>query len=350
MCAPRRAANGHFLELCMSMRILISLTILISLAAADELHKAPRRTTQPPKLGIKTPGVQIPFANLKPEAEFEAPAKPEWLFFSGSAFAPAKDTIERIDPKTNQKADPIAGLTKPCGGMTSAFDSLWAPVCSTSSLVRIDAKTFKITQTIAAGVASVAGVIAATVDSIWLLTDDKTTLSRIDPDQNLVVGELRVPAGCRSLTFGETALWLACPAENKVLRVNSVTNLVDKAIEVSAQPQALAVGQGSIWVLCRKDGKIDRIDPKTNKVSKTIDLGVPGVDGQIAFGEGSVWVTQTGFPLARIDVASENVLQQFTGEGGGAIAVSPGAIWLSNVKAGTIWRIDPKRVVATLPD
>ena len=96
--------------------------------------------------------------------------------------------------------------------------------------------------------------------------------------------------------------------------------------------------------------QVDRIDPKTNKVSKTIELGVPDADGGMAVGEGFLWVTQTGFPLARIDMMSEKVVQQFRGEGGGAVALSPGAIWLSNVKAGTLWRIDPKRVIATLPD
>ena len=333
------------------MRILISLIALLSLASADDKPpKSAHGKPLAPQIGIKTAGVQIPIANLKAEAEFEAPAQPAWIFFAGSAFAPGKDAIEKIDPKTNKKAESIAGLMKPCGGMTSAFGSLWAPVCGTSSLARIDAKTFKVINTIHTGVASVLGVIAATEDSIWLLTDDKTTLSRIDPDQNLVVGELRVPKGCRSLTFGEMALWLACPAENKVLRINPATNLVDKSIEVSTQPEALTVAAGSIWGLCRKDGKIDRIDPKTNKVSKTIELGVPNADGGIAFGDGFVWVTETGFPLARIDVVAETVVQQFKGEGGGAIAVSPGAIWLSNFKAGTIWRIDPKRVMVTLPE
>jgi streptogramin lyase len=227
---------------------------------------------------------------------------------------------------------------------------LWAPVCGTSSLAAIDPKTLKVTHTLTTGVATVPAVIAASADSIWLLTDDKTTLARIDPDQNVVVGELRVPAGCRSPAFGESALWLACPKENKVLRINPATNLVDKAIEVSAQPEALAIGAGSVWALCRKDGKIDRIDPKTDKVSKTIDLAVPNADGALAFGEGFLWVTQTGFALARIDAASESVLQQFSGEGGGALAVSPGAIWLANRKAGTILRIDTKRVIATLPE
>jgi virginiamycin B lyase len=332
-----------------SMRILVSFAIFVLLAAADEPHKA-RAAQGTQKAGIKTPGVQIPIAKLKPEAEFEPSAKPDWLFFSVTAFAPAKDGIHRIDPKTNKQLDAITGLAKTCGGMAAAFESLWAPVCSSTSLARIDAKTFKVTQTIATGVAAVPGVIAATSDSIWLLTDDKTTLSRIDPDQNLVVGEVRVPAGCQSLTSGEMALWLACPNGNKLLRINPATNLVDKAIEVSAQPEALAVGQGSIWVLCRKDGKIDRVDPKTNKVSKTIDLGVPDAPGELAFGEGFLWVTQTGFPLARIDAATDSVVQQFAGEGGGALAISPGAIWLANVKTGAIWRIDPKRVIATLPD
>ena len=337
----------------MSMRHLISFVVVLSMSLADD--KTPKsangkRPSAVPRVGVKTPGVQIPFANLKPEAEFDTPGKPEWVFFEKVVFAPSKDDIERFDPKTNKKGEPIAGVSQPCGGMASAFGSLWAPVCGTSSLSRIDPKILKVTTTISSGLALVPGMIAATADSVWLLTDNKTTLSRIDPDQNLVVGELRVPAGCRSLTFGESALWLACPAENKVLRIDPVTNLVEKSIEVSPQPVALAVGEGSIWALCRKDGKIDRIDPKSGKVSKTIETGVPGVEGALAFGDGFLWVTQTGFPLSRIDVASESVVQQFNGEGGGAFALSPGAIWLSNVKTGKLLRIDPKRAIATLPE
>jgi streptogramin lyase len=183
-----------------------------------------------------------------------------------------------------------------------------------------------------------------------MLTDDKATLSRIDPDQNAVVGELRVPVGCRSLIFAETALWLACPAEGKVLRINAATNLVEKSIEVSAQPEAIAAGEGSVWVYCRKEGKVDRIDPKTNKVSKTIALETPGAAGGIAFGEGSLWLSVAGFPLERIDVASESVAQQFAGEGGGAIAIGPGALWLANTAKGGITRIDPKLVLATIAD
>jgi virginiamycin B lyase len=332
------------------MRILpvvLAALIASSAAVADQRGKTPAPAA---RQGIKTPGVQIPFSSLKAEATFQTPDKPAWIFFSTTAFVPAKDHIDRIDIKTNKLIDPVGSVAKPCGGMVSAFNSLWAPSCGGNSLVRIDPKTFKVTATVSSGAADFAGSIAADADSIWMLSDTKETLSRIDPDQNAVVGELRIPAGCSGLTFAETALWIACPNENKVYRINPATNQVEKTIEVSARPQALAAGESSIWVLCEKDGKIDRIDPKTNKVSKSIELGVPGAKGRIAFGEGAVWVTMAGFPLTRIDPTSESVVQQFYGEGGGAILTSPGAIWLSNLNDGTLLRIDPKRVLATLAE
>jgi virginiamycin B lyase len=327
------------------MRILIGiLTVGFAISAAPATPPAPKQ-------GIKTPGIQIPFSSLKPEATFQTPDRPDWIFFSTDIFVPAKDRLDKIDVKTNKSSDPVAPLNKPCGGMALALGSLWVPVCGDGTLARIDPKTFKVTATIASGTSDIRGSLAASADSIWLLTDTKTTLSRIDPDQNAVVGEMRVPSGCGGLTFGETALWLACPNENKVLRINPATNLVEKVIDVSAHPQALAVGGTSIWVLCEKDGTIDRIDPKTNKVSKSVALDVPGAKGAIAFGEGAVWVTLAGFPLTRIDPQSETVVQQFFGPGGGgAILTTPGAIWLSNLDAGTLVRIDPKRVLATLAE
>jgi streptogramin lyase len=105
-------------------------------------------------------------------------------------------------------------------------------------------------------------------------------------------------------------------------------------------------------VLCEKEGKVERIDPKTNKVVKTIELGVPNAHGNLAFGEGFLWVTQDGFPLTRIDpeTEKERVAQQFWGQGGGLISVTSGSIWLSNVNKGTVWRLDPKRVIATIAE
>lgn len=312
------------------------LTILVSSGAT------------PPRLGVKKPGVQIPIAGLTPEMVYDAPAHPAWVAFTGSVFFPGADSVNRIDPKSKEAKllDPITGIRQPCGGIVRAFGSLWAPACGDGKLAEIDPQTGKTKAQFSLG----AGPVAASADSLWLFTDSKTTAARIDPQQHEIVADLRLPAGCQSLVFGETALWAACPAENQVARINPMTNLVEKWITVSAAPHSIAIGEGSIWVLCRKDGKVDRIDPKTNKVTRTIDLGVPDADGGIAVGEGSVWVTLAGFPLNRISPKSEDVVQQFYGEGGGAIVTGGGFIWLANTAKGSLWKIDPRRVAATLAE
>jgi virginiamycin B lyase len=338
------------------IRTLIAVAACCSLVLGVAGNQKTAAKASPARAGVKTPGVQIPFASLTADADITTGASggnPGWLFFSGSLYVPAGDSISsiaKVDPKSNKAAgDPIAGLSQPCGGMVEAFGSLWSPQCGNGSLVRIDPKTLKVTATINSGASHARGTIATTADSIWLLTDDKTTLSRIDPDQNVIVDDVRLMAGCQSLTFAEKSLWVACPSRDKVLRINPGTNVVEEAIAVSAQPVALAAGaEGAVWVLCRKDGKLDRIDSKTDKVAKTIELNVPDADGTVAFGEGWLWVTQKGFPLARIDAKLETVVQQFHGAGGGgAMILSKGTLWLGTTMGVT--RIDPKRVIATLP-
>jgi streptogramin lyase len=327
------------------MRILCGIWFAVALCAGQS-----GKTRKDVPQGIKTPGVQIPFAILKADAEL--PLAPRWMVFSDSILIPNRaGGLERLDAKTNKLVDPVAGLRNLCGGAATGFTSIWIPDCAMHSLVRLDAKVAADPVSIASGVGSAVPSVAATADSVWILSDDKTTLSRIDPDQNKVVSELRLPAGCNSLTFGETALWVTCPADNLVLRVNPITTLVEKRIDVSAQPSALVIGESSLWVLCLKEGKIERIDPNTNKVTKTIETGVSGAaTGGVAFGGGSLWVTLPGFPITRIDPKDEKVVQQFRGAGGGAIFFGQNSVWLTNVQEGTLWRIDPKRIVATLAE
>lgn len=337
-----------------------------SLAAATAGKPVKTTAPVPPKAGIKTPGVQVPFALLKADATLETPDKPSWLYFAqagpaGNLYAPAADKVLKFDVRAGAKptdpmvvkaVDPIA-TKKPCGGAVNAFASLWVPSCGDGALLRLDPRTLKVKATIPAGAIETRGSVVASADSIWLIADNRQTIVRIDPDQDAVVAELRVPPGCGNMISAETSLWLTCPEQNKVLRINPITNLIDKRIDVGAKPVSLVAGQGSIWVLCGKEGKLDRIDPKTDKVVKTLDLSVPDTTGAMAFGEGYLWVTMTGFPLTRIDISEvdkERVAQQFWGEGGGGILTSAGALWLSNLNNGTVSRIDPKLVLATLAE
>jgi virginiamycin B lyase len=83
---------------------------------------------------------------------------------------------------------------------------------------------------------------------------------------------------------------------------------------IHGAPEGAAVGFGSLWV--RTDTEIDRIDEATNVVTATIE----------------------GLPPAPTDFAQE-------------IGVGEGAVWTSNIYAGSVSRIDPatNKVVATIP-
>ena len=334
------------------MRLALAGFFVIAAAGMLPAQSRAKDLSKTVKFGIQTPGVQIPLQKLRPDAEFSTTGSPESILIDQSVWIVnrSKNALEQIDPTANKLIEPVLELNKPCGNPQSGFGSIWLLDCGAGTLARLDAKGGKISKTMKTGASNVRAGLAVSPDSVWALTDEKTTLSRIDPAEGRIVAELRLPAGCNSMAYGETSLWITCPAENRVLRVDPNLNIVSQSIEVSPEPYSIAVGEGSVWAYCKKDGKVERIDPKTDKVSKTIELAVPNTDADIAIGEGSVWVTMSGFPITRIDPKADKVVQQFVGEGGGFIKASQGAVWLTNSRQGTVWRIDPKRILATLTD
>lgn len=319
-----------------------------------------KKTVWPPKTGVKTPGVQIPITSLKPEAEIALPGPAgSFLFTTDQVLIsiPGSDQIERVEGRSNKVLDPFSGIAKPCGGLANAFRNLWVVSCGSKQVARVETGTGKSVAAIDTGTGSAPYAVVSSPDSIWTLTDDKTTLTRIDPDTNGIVSEVRLPASCRSISFAANALWIACPGEKRIIRLDPQTNLVTSRIEVTPEPVSIAFGgataaENSIWVLSRKEGKVARIDPKTNKVIATIDLGFTNADGNLAFGDGFVWVTAPGFPITKIStqLEKEKVVQQFAGDGGGMIQFGLNSVWLTNTSYNNVWRIDPKRIAATLAE
>ncbi len=298
------------------------------------------------------PGVQIPMSLLKPEAVFEVPGAPDWIAVEDSVWISnfPKDNVTRIDPKTNKVAGVIATGKKPCSGLAVGFGSLWVPNCGDQTLTRIDLKTGKRTAAFPIHIADSEGGIAVGAESVWLLTDKKGTLARIDPSNNKVVAEIYVAPDSFSVAYGENAVWVTGTENSVLTRIDPHTNLIAATIPVGRNPRFLAIGEGAVWTLNQGDGSVSRVDPATNKVIATIEVGVPGPGGDIAAGEGSVWVSSFEFPISRIDPASNKVVQQFKGPGGDALRVGLGSVWLSNGRQGTVWRIDPKRIAATLAE
>jgi streptogramin lyase len=210
--------------------------------------------------------------------------------------------------------------------------------------LRVDLKTNQVSATIPLGSADSAGELAAGSDSIWVLTDPKGILARIDPETNHLVAEIQVPSGSSVCVIGEDgAVWVTSTDHSTVVRVDPKTNLITDRVAVGAQPRFTVAGGGAIWTLNQGEGTVSRIDVRTKKLVTNIDVGAPGGGGEIAYGEGFVWVSVFDLPLTQIDPDTNKVIKQWTGPGGDAVRVGHGSVWLSNLKEKNVWRIDPKQ-------
>jgi virginiamycin B lyase len=320
------------------LTLLLTFVAALGLLAQDQKYNAP--------IGIKDPGVRRPITNIHPDAVFQVPGKPDWvLLFADSVWIGnnPNNTISRLDPKANKVVSTIHVGKTPCAGLAGGFGSVWVPICGDKTRVRVDVSTNKVVATIPIGPADTEGTIVAGGDSIWYLTDPKGVLSRIDPATNKAIATITVPAGSFAAAYGDGAVWVTSTLGNTLTKVNPKTNVTTTTIKVGPKPRFIAYGEGAVWTLNQGDGSVTRVDPKTNKVVATIETGVPGLGGDIAAGEGSVWVTIKDFPLMRIDVKTNKVVQQWTGPGGVSIRAGMGSLWLTNQNEGNVWRINPKQ-------
>jgi YVTN family beta-propeller protein len=318
------------------------------------------------------PPITLPLASLTPDATIELGGDRRITVTPDAVWVASRATgnLIRIDPKTNVPDKPIPIGKEPCHSLVQAFKSLWTsavrsgfarPIRSAGRCSSKDAPAEKPADkpadasgakkpkdpiTLITTAVHGAGPIVSATGSVWMVTNGGASLVRVDPDTNTVVAEVSLPAAATAIAVSGDALWLVSSAKNVALRVNGYSNVVEETVKVGPSPIAIASGEGSVWTLNGGDGSLSRIDPKTNKVTETIKAGITASNGAILVGEGSVWVSTPGSPLARIDPRTNTLAQRFTGPGGGVFALGLKSIWLAATPTH-IWRIDPKRVEAT---
>jgi streptogramin lyase len=300
--------------------------------------------TPPP--GVSTAGVKREITTITPTNVFTTGGTPDWQVLTDDALWVSNgplNAVHRLDLKANEVAATITVGKKPCSGLTSGFGSIWVPNCGDKTLSRIDMKTNEVTATLPIGPAESEGGVAASNDAVWLVTDAEGKLSRIDPKTNTVAALIDVPAGSAAVVYGDDAVWVTTPGKNTLTRVDAKTNKVTDSIETGPGPRFETFGAGAIWTLNQGDGSISRVDTKSRKVVATIAAGIPGGGGEITFGFGHVWATIFQIPITEIDAATNQVIRQWTGAGGDSIRAGHGSVFLSNLRAHNVWRIDPKQ-------
>jgi YVTN family beta-propeller protein len=254
----------------------------------------------------------------------------------------------RVDKLRHDRSAPVASVSMPgpCGAMTVAFHALWVAGCTDSSVYRIELRAQQISAIIPTGLEDPSGELslAAGAKSVWVLTDPKGVLSRIDPRTNRVVARIEVAPHSYAAAFGYGAVWITntgadtTRVSGSVQRIDPGINKVIATIPVGPIPRFLAVGEGGVWTLNQGDGSVTRIDPRNNQPVATVALAMRGPGGDIATGGGRVWVRGTRVLLASVDPATNRVMERFgPPAGSGAVRVARDLVWVTAHDIHTVW-------------
>jgi DNA-binding beta-propeller fold protein YncE len=279
-----------------------------------------------------------------------------WVLGRGPAGACSQSapcTVLRIDPGSNRVAGTPTPLQGDAWDLTIGAGSVWVTQFG-GRVLRIDARTGRITARIDARPIYFGSVIAYGDGFVWTGNDDGryrrgSTVAKLDPADNRVVGApiaIGGREGPQSIAFGGGALWVADHSgwlvkvdpvaskvvarrrlkfgphgvavrhdavyvadahANRLLEADPETARIRRIVKLSPGSIFPVVGAGSIWSSSaaawtgpydRRDDRVLRIDPATLKVAEVIHVG--GNVPSVAFGFGSAWAADQDGRVVRI--------------------------------------------------
>ena len=308
------------------------------------------------------PIAELSFSRLKPDATIAVDLEPGATLSADALWIPQRrsSSLLRVDPKNNTPGKPIDLGTPPCGSFVinstppavgspaPPSGDVWVPLCAAGTIARVNAHHGNVTATVPLPLAEPNGTLAWGTSSVWVLTDAKGVLSRIDPATNAAVAEAYVATRPFAVAAKDDVVWVTSDEGQALTRIDGHTNAVVEIIKVGPRPGHVAIGDDAVWTLNRGDGSLSRVDFNSNKVVATVTMDASVAHGVIAVGEGALWVSAPGVPLVRIDARTNRVTHRFTGEGGGMVLAGGGSVWVA-AGPGLTWRIDPKLIAAMRP-
>ena len=289
-----------------------------------------------------------PMSDLKIAATIPIGKTADWVAITAQGVwvgSTGPFAVSEIDPATNHVTT-VELPGRPCAGIAADGAYLWVPLCGpVPKLARVDIRKRVLDRVFDIGPAGGEQSVAIGAGSVWLVTDKAGTLARIDPASGAVVKTIQLPPGSYNPAFSGGFVWVTRVDGAEVTVVDARTSRVVGQVPVGKSPRFVTAGGGAVWTLNQGEGDLSRIDP-ARRQARTVPLHTPGPGGDIAFGEGRVWTTMMKTPLTAIDAATASVLCQWTGDGGDSLAVGHGAVWLTNLRAGTVSRIPLKDLPA----
>jgi DNA-binding beta-propeller fold protein YncE len=259
--------------------------------------------------------------------------------------------VWRIDPRSNEVVGTPTRLPVDGWNLAVGFGSVWvAPNGADGRITRIDARSGRITERISARPIYFGSEIALGGGYVWTGNDDErykrgSTVSRIDPATNELVGEPIELGSPQSLAFGRGALWDADHA-GWIVKIDASTLKVSARQPIDFGPHGVVVGEVAVYVADSHGSRLLEVDPRTADVQRVVELPIGPIYPIFAFG--SIW---TGSEAAwqgvrddrvvRIDPATLSIVETLRAGGNvSAVAAGFGSVWAA-LQTGEVIRIRP---------
>jgi DNA-binding beta-propeller fold protein YncE len=276
-------------------------------------------------------------------------------FGFGSVWMMSGNRLGRFDPADNSAIDiPIEGAIGPYRGIAIGEGAVWVPDVESKTIYKVDPQTNQVVMRIPADLSDSEGSIGVGAGAVWVVTmagkkvtskDYNRDLSRLNASTGVLESTLQLPGRGAAAIFDHGSIWVTGFNKNELYRVDPATNRIIATISLREHPRFLASGEGSVWVVNQGDGTVQRIDGRSNELVATIETGTAGGGGDIAVGGGFTWVTSHEWPVIKIDVKSNKLVEKFYAPPnesgmGDAIRYGAGSVWVSGT---SLFRVTPSQ-------
>jgi DNA-directed RNA polymerase specialized sigma24 family protein len=228
--------------------------------------------------------------------------------------------------------------------MAGQGGNVWA-MTSSGELVRISARTSKVTLSVhVPGIAS-GGQLAAGGGTLWLdacRSSGQVRLLDIDPATGRVRARIAVPGSCGSIAYGIGHLWVVSGVKGgiQILRIDPATRRADaRTGTIHDLVYSFVAGREGVWY--STGSRIRQVDPSGTRLSGVTvndsSFQFTLLNAELALGRGAVWALSGDENIARIDPATGGVTAvvsyrsfdpTYAFTGGPFIDVGQDSLWL----------------------
>ena len=181
--------------------------------------------------------------------------------------------------------------------------------------------------------------LAVDADSVWPISYDNGTISKVDPTSNKIVAVVELGAGAASALAVDGDVWVAGygQSESALYQVDAASATLTATHQVSELCCDLSSGGGSLWAV-NPSGSAVEIDLATGKTVQTIPIVVDrNAHINAVYADGLLWFASDTTALSRLDPAS-GVIDEFDVGGGVPFFARDGLLW--GASPTTVWAVD----------